>query len=200
MKHKIFEIRDSGTMFMVLCVDMNPAGTMERAALRRYGYPCDGRPNILLTHLTGDGHATNDPWGWGGSSTYQTAHDYIIKHWSELQTGDVVDVDFIRGDTLEKKKSEVWLNEVEPFTMDVELAKMVRGINNIIPEEGDEARLAILSMAVYIGLTISRQPDDSKEYLLQAFSWAWDNFGEFADRHEAETGVSVLAKDGDHAA
>lgn len=199
MKHKIFEIRDSGTMFLVLCVDMNPAGTTERLALRRYGYPCDGRPNILMTHLTGDGHATNDPWGWGGSSTYQHAHHYIIDHWGELQTGDVVDVEFIRGTTTEKKVSDVWPNPPSKFEITSDLIQTLSGMSNCIPREPEVAKLAILSMLIYVAATISRQPEDSKEYMLSAFSWGWDSFNSFADDYEKATGKSAMEEIDGHA-
>lgn len=108
MKMKILEIRDSMTFFLVLCVDMNPEmpfSVYQRWALRRYGFPCSHVPNILMTHLEADGHATNDPYYWG-DRTRQTAHKYITEHWKELEEGDVVDVEFILGETKAPKVSE----------------------------------------------------------------------------------------------
>lgn len=105
METKIIEVRDSATFIPVLCVNMNSYDATERYFLRRCGYPLDGEPNILLTRLSADGPANNDPYSWGGR-TYPVAHDYIITHWSELQSGDVVDVEFILGETAHKKSSE----------------------------------------------------------------------------------------------
>jgi hypothetical protein len=109
MKVKILEIRDTGTFFAVLAVDMNPAGQFvgtQRYYLRRCGYPCDGRPNIAITHLSANGRPCwNDPYGWGGR-TYPVAHNYIIEHWPALEDGDVIDVEFILGETAAKKISE----------------------------------------------------------------------------------------------
>ena len=111
MQTKILEIRDRATFFLVLCVDMNPddPGDLwtlyQRKALRTYGFPCDNEPNILMTHLRGDDHATNDPYHWG-DRTKKTAHNFIIQHWNELQEGDVIDVEFILGETKEKKISQ----------------------------------------------------------------------------------------------
>jgi uncharacterized GH25 family protein len=34
------------------------------------------------------------------------AHNYIIKHWHDLHDGDVVDVEWILGETKQKKISE----------------------------------------------------------------------------------------------
>lgn len=116
MQAKALEIRDEGTFIPVLCVDMNPkdwlldapteAFEATRYLLRRCGYPCDGRPNIVITHLSADSRpASNDPYSWGGR-TYPVAHKYIIEHWGDLADGDVVDVQFILGETAQPKKSE----------------------------------------------------------------------------------------------
>lgn len=116
MKSKALEIRDEGTFIAALAVDMNPHlhetpyvshydPVAQRYLLRRCGYPCDGRPNILLTRLDGSGKATNDPHEWGGR-TYPVAHQYIIENWNELRDGDVVDVSFILGETAAPKLSE----------------------------------------------------------------------------------------------
>lgn len=114
MNAKILEIRDEATFIPVLAVDMNPgtlaadyeAAKIQRYYLRRCGYPCDGKPNIAITHLSADGMPfCNDSYWWGGR-TYPVAHKYIIEHWHELKDGDVVDVQHILGETPEPKKSE----------------------------------------------------------------------------------------------
>src|SRR5271166_410485 len=106
MQAKALELRDAATFIPVLCVDMNPVNEAQRYLLRRCGYPCAGRPNILMTHLAADGTAAwNDPYAWGGR-TFPVAYAYIIEHWDELQDGDVVDVNFILGETTEPKLSE----------------------------------------------------------------------------------------------
>lgn len=126
MEVKCLEIRDEGTFIPILAVDMNPgraypdnatmtedeleaslrAQTNRLYLLRRCGYPCDGRPNICITHLAANGDpAWNDPYAWGGR-TRPVAHKYIIEHWNELRDGDVVDVQFILGETDKPKLSE----------------------------------------------------------------------------------------------
>lgn len=126
MQSKALEIRDEGTFIPALAVNMNPrpsypqnammtedefkasleASSAQRYLLRRAGYACDGRPNVILTRLSGDGQATNDPYSWTGSRTFPVAHNYIIDHWDELKDGDVVDVSFILGETKAPKISE----------------------------------------------------------------------------------------------
>ena len=125
MKVKALEIRDEGTFIPALAIDMNPGefyppnGTLSDELkqlldahlalvylLRRCGYPCDGRPNVILTRLDGNGQATNDPYAWSGCRTWSNAHNYIIEHWNDLKDGDVVDVSFILGETDKPKISE----------------------------------------------------------------------------------------------
>jgi hypothetical protein len=116
MQAKTLEVRDEGTFIAMLCVDMNPQAegeadapgihSAQRYLLRRVGYPCDGRPNIVITHLSADGgKACNDPHYWG-DRTFAVAHQHIIEHWHELKDGDVVDVQFILGETVAPKPSE----------------------------------------------------------------------------------------------
>ena len=105
METKVLEIRDEGTFIPALAVDINPDSAAQRYLMRRVGYPCDGRPNIVLTRLSGDGTATNDPYSWGGR-TFPVAHNYIIERWATLKDGDVVDVSFILGETDKPKVSE----------------------------------------------------------------------------------------------
>ena len=110
MRVKTLEIRDKATFIPMLCVDMNPDKnanyTGQRYLMRRVGYPCDDRPNILMTNLSADGGAAwNDPHAWGGR-TRPVAHKHIIEHWAELNDGDVIDVEFILGETTQPKLSE----------------------------------------------------------------------------------------------
>lgn len=106
MKCKVLEVRDRATFIPVLAVDMNPTNDEQVYLLRRCGYPCDGRANIAITNLSADGgKCWNDPPAWGGR-TYPVAHQYIIDHWGLLKDGDVVDVEFILGETKQPKVSE----------------------------------------------------------------------------------------------
>jgi hypothetical protein len=115
MKVKLLELRDEGTFIALLCVDMNPdrdpndKGAIyygQSYLLRRCGYPCDGRPNIAITHLAANGTPCwNDPYAWRGR-TYPVAHNYIIENWASLRDGDVIDVQFILGETSTPKIRE----------------------------------------------------------------------------------------------
>ena len=121
---KAIEIRDRGTFIPALAVKMVPAtewlvGTKEweaeptrieeaeRYLLRRAGYgfvdPC-----VVLCRMDANGGSRNasyDPYGWG-DRTFKVAHDYITEHFDELESGAVVDVEFILGESTEPKQSE----------------------------------------------------------------------------------------------
>lgn len=126
MQAKALEVRDRMTFIAMLAVEMIPgrpyplftamsedglkasldAHVARNYLLRRCGYPDDERPMILMTRLDGDAHhATTDPYVWN-DRTFHVAHKYITEHWAELKDGDVVDVEFILGETASAKQSE----------------------------------------------------------------------------------------------
>jgi len=125
MKAKVLEIRDRLSFVAALAVEMTAgikplvdgkmtedeftslqAHSARLYLLHRCGYPPAGPPMIMLTRLDGNARkATNDPYGWG-DRTFSTAHIYIAEHWTELKDGDVVDVEFILGETSQPKRSE----------------------------------------------------------------------------------------------
>lgn len=112
---KAFELRDRGTFIPVLAVKMVPSDETaddygsERYLLRRSGYGF-ANPCVVLCRMEASGvdrNATYDPFAWGeGTRTYQVAHQYIIEHFDELESGEVVDVEFILGEKPDKKISE----------------------------------------------------------------------------------------------
>ena len=106
MQAKVFEIRDSKTFIAALAVNVNPENEGARYLIRRCGYRCGVRPDIILTRLDGNARfAFSDPYSHG-DRTWQVAHLCIINKWNELKDGDVIDVEFILGETTERKVSE----------------------------------------------------------------------------------------------
>lgn len=109
MNFKTLEIRDSGTFIPALAIEMcADNGVQDYYIHYRAGYPSDGSSIMLM--MLSDGRATNDPWEWeslrAGPRTMPVAHQWILDHFSELSDGDVVDVEFILGETKEPKTSE----------------------------------------------------------------------------------------------
>ena len=111
MESKLFEIRDSATFIPILAVRLIPAGHQEQYLLSRAGYGMDpeyqGQYVILCRIVGGQLDARGTPDHWSSSTrTLSTAHHYIINNWEQLASGDVVDVEFIKGETEAPKVSE----------------------------------------------------------------------------------------------
>lgn len=106
MEVKTLELRDAGTFIPVICLRPTPENEAQRWLLRRDGYRGDAtEPNIIMIDAQCRG-VSYDPYGWGGCRTKTNAHGYIEKHWHELADGDVVDVQYILGETPRPKVSE----------------------------------------------------------------------------------------------
>ena len=100
---KLFEIRDRATFIPVLATKIEHETEAQSYLLRRCGF-LPSTPYIFMCRING-GEGYADPYDWMGR-TLQTAHEYMVKHWDELKDGDVIDVEFILGETKVKKVSE----------------------------------------------------------------------------------------------
>jgi hypothetical protein len=124
---KLFEYRDRATLIPMMAVRLLSCnhgendilewaeGTYadrarERWLLRRAGYAQEqieeptAEPYILLTMLT-DNTINYDPYSWGNQRVAQL-HMHIIKNWDTLKSGDVLDLEFILGESKAPKQSE----------------------------------------------------------------------------------------------
>lgn len=119
---KYFEVRDRATFMPVMAVRLRNRTPQEFALLRRAGYSAEQigaptgapgfEPYVILITLDGV-RAQYDPYGWSGVGiTLPTAHQYIIRNWAALSSGDVVDVEFILGLTSAPKPSEASFHAV----------------------------------------------------------------------------------------
>lgn len=100
---KLFEVRDAGTFIPVMAVRFVTNIRDEHYLLRRAGYGV-GSPYVLLTNLV-TGKTNYDPYDWG-NRTLANAHKAIDEGWSDLTSGDVIDVEFILKESTTKKVSE----------------------------------------------------------------------------------------------
>jgi len=108
MKTKTFEIRDEGTHIPAMAIVFEGSSEKERYQLARAGFGVNESHQddyALLIHLTSM-RVNYDPSKWGGGRTMQIAHTHIIQNWSSLESGQVIDVQFILGETEEPKESE----------------------------------------------------------------------------------------------
>ena len=120
MEVKLFEVRDRATFMPVMAIRLTKLLTgdspdytdkqeeAERFLLARAGYGTEHgvqEKYILLLPLAG-GHGTwtSDPYD--ERPTLQQAHLHILNNWNWLKTGDVIDVEYITGQTSSPKVSE----------------------------------------------------------------------------------------------
>jgi hypothetical protein len=111
MKTKLFEIRDRATFLPVIATLLSqPDNEAEQYLLRRVGYSCRSLkllPCVLMGRLSGSGTFANDEYEHSGDTrTLRVAHRYIQKHWEELESGDVIDVEYLLKESTEPKISE----------------------------------------------------------------------------------------------
>lgn len=104
---KVLEIRDRGTFIPALALRLDPANEQERRLMSRAGYGLTveaQREYILLLRLE---DAPYDPFEHGGGTTLRDAHLYLNKHFDEVENGQVICTEYLRGERSEPKESEV---------------------------------------------------------------------------------------------
>jgi hypothetical protein len=112
MKAIIIEIRDAGTFIPALAVQLGSSEEQERWLLAMAGYGRtyeDQSEYVVLCKINGGSpcKCAIDPVEWGQNPrTYYVAHRYVQKHFSELEAGAVVDVQFILGETATPKTTD----------------------------------------------------------------------------------------------
>jgi hypothetical protein len=100
---KYFEIRDWMTHLPAFAVRLNPLMKAD-ARLHRGMHWRLGDTPVYLVH-PGVQVAHHSPHGWR-DRTMCTAHEYIVEHWDELESGAVIDVEYILGETLCPKPAQ----------------------------------------------------------------------------------------------
>lgn len=120
MEVKLFEVRDRATFipcFGILivptvswCLGLKVVHREEKFLIGRAGFAIDDNlmePHVMFGRLDEGGETQYDPYKWAGRArTLPLAHRYVTKNWKELESGAVIDVEFILGETAEKKESE----------------------------------------------------------------------------------------------
>lgn len=107
MTIKLLEIRDSATFIPVAAFRPDPYQAQSEAGaylLQRAGFV--PRTDCIFVIRLATGGAEYDEYNWAGSRTMCVAHGYIRINFNSLKDGDVVDVEFILGETKEVKISE----------------------------------------------------------------------------------------------
>ena len=103
MQVKILEVRDSATFIPVIAVPLAASNLLEYRLLRSQGFAY-GTLFIMVTRLN-DSNSRHDPYAWC-DRTMSIAHKYIAEHYYDLVDGDVIDVEYILGETTTKKEPQ----------------------------------------------------------------------------------------------
>lgn len=111
MTAKTIEIRDRATFIPAIVIRLDPSNEADRYLLARSGYgrtPETQREYVLLAGLAGGlEKVCCDPHDWlDGTRTRSVAHQWVIEHFDEIESGAVVDVEFILGESAKAKVSE----------------------------------------------------------------------------------------------
>jgi hypothetical protein len=106
MEIKCLEIRDSATFIPVICIRPVAVNAEQLYLLRRDGYRADEDEDFIIMIDAQCRGVNYDPFNWHDRRTKATAHHFIRENWALLRDGDVVDVEFILGETASMKVSE----------------------------------------------------------------------------------------------
>jgi hypothetical protein len=96
---KLLEIRDRATFIPAMAIRVSGA---DGYLMRRAGFKS---PMVYLVALATE-RCCYDPYNWG-NRTMKGAHLFIAEHFDELKDGDVVDVEFILGESTAPKVKQV---------------------------------------------------------------------------------------------
>ena len=101
---KFLEIRDRATYVGVYAFKINPKNMPSIKIVRRAGFGPQ-QPYIMLGRLDGN-TCTYSPHEHNSPRTMKVAHLHLIENWDAIKSGDVIDIEFILGETSVKKESE----------------------------------------------------------------------------------------------
>lgn len=104
MDTKLFEIRDRATFIPVCCVRMRPVSGREQYLIARGGFgltPYAQEKHVIMFDL-GCSRVSYDEH----DRTRGTALKHIRKEWDTLESGEVIDVEYLLGEVQEPKASE----------------------------------------------------------------------------------------------
>jgi hypothetical protein len=105
METKCLEVRDRSTFIPVICIRPVPTNEAQRYLLRRDGYRGDDSEHCVIYIAAQCRGVAYDPYDWP-ERTHRVAHDHITNNWAAITDGDVIDVEYILGETKTCKTSE----------------------------------------------------------------------------------------------
>jgi hypothetical protein len=105
MEIKTLEVRDRSTFIPVVAVKVVPSNSSEKYLWNRAGFNMDSGSSIILLGRINDLHLEFYPPVWS-NRTMSTVHEYLQNSWDGVENGQVLDVEYILGETDKAKESE----------------------------------------------------------------------------------------------
>ena len=101
---KRVEIRDRATLIPAIALGVSGEGDplLARAGFQTF---LESHPHVILIHLT-DSECHWDAYDWPNRTMHE-AHKWLQEYWFKFKDGDVLDVQFILGETKKAKESEL---------------------------------------------------------------------------------------------
>ena len=100
MASKYFEVRDCGTCIPIIAVQLDDNPIVRRAGFRPQSYK-----HVLVTALSS--LKTYHAQSFIEGRTIRVAAEHIAIHWDDLTCGQVIDVQFILGESNAPKTSDL---------------------------------------------------------------------------------------------
>ena len=104
---KLFEVRDRATCIPVIAIRPSIADfETERWLWGRGGFGSHPEEYVLVAKLDNESVLTSDPYKQGPFRTMLEATKFIRANFADLETGNVIDIEFILGETDIPKESD----------------------------------------------------------------------------------------------
>lgn len=104
METKLFEIRDRYTFIAGMAIRLDVDNFQEEYITKRTGFTNNPENYVLLTSLQ-DKFITYDTYDWSNRTMHES-HKYIKDNWNSLVSGQVIDIEYILGETTTPRISE----------------------------------------------------------------------------------------------
>lgn len=106
MDVKLFEVRDRGTCIMAFGLATCSRVEREQKMLRRSGFSFDS--DLILFGRIDGGLCHYDIYeSQNGARTMFEAHKHITENWNNLRSGDIIDVEYILGESPHPKETDL---------------------------------------------------------------------------------------------
>ena len=105
---KKLEIRDRGTTIPVMAIRVIGDNPYDMSFMIHSGFSTD-YPDVFLMRYDEVCECNYDPFKWqSGARTLKEAHFWIRENYDLIKDYDVVDVEYILGESTKPKISEIW--------------------------------------------------------------------------------------------